>query len=317
MTLRHELDGNILGLGALTTLVTFAALWMHLHSRRAPEATTPAIATILARTELARFRTDAWQLPDEPLLGFVKIPKGEFLMGSDPRVDPLAYENERWSNERLRGSVALPTYYIGRYEVTVAQLAVFAAQSGYPLDPAALQAPPDHPATNVSWTDALAYARWLQATLRESPGTPLELMTLLSAGWRITLPSEAEWEKAARSSDGRVYPWGNWPSTEYANFGASGTRAVGSFMCMSCAFGLSDMSGNVWELTRSPFRPYPFDSNDRAIDLLADALYIMRGGSFSDMANNVRAATRGGVDPGARRSFIGFRLVLTPASDDE
>jgi formylglycine-generating enzyme required for sulfatase activity len=72
------------------------------------------------------------------------------------------------------------------------------------------------------------------------------------------------------------------------------------------------MSGNVWEWTRSPFQAGPYDPPNDRIDLEADALWIMRGGSFSDSAQNVRAAVRGGADPGARRPFIGFRLVLTP-----
>jgi formylglycine-generating enzyme required for sulfatase activity len=72
------------------------------------------------------------------------------------------------------------------------------------------------------------------------------------------------------------------------------------------------MSGNVWELTRSPYRPYPYDPGTEAVDLDADALWVMRGGSYADPARNIRAAIRGGADPGARRPFIGFRVVLTP-----
>ena len=71
------------------------------------------------------------------------------------------------------------------------------------------------------------------------------------------------------------------------------------------------MSGNVWELTRSPYQPYPYDEGDDAGDLATDALFVMRGGSFTDPAPNVRAAIRGGADPGVRRPFIGFRVVIT------
>lgn len=291
----------------------FAVVWLQLQSRDVQPAPAPATARTLARSDVPRFRSDAWQLPDEWLLGFVEIPAGTFLMGSDPDLDPMAYANERWSDQSRRGSVELPAYLIGRYEVTVAQLAVFAAATGYHLEPLTLQQPPDHPATNVSWTDALAYARWLQAQLQETPGTPVPLLQLLNAGWQLTLPSEAEWEKAARTSDGRIYPWGDTASTAYANFGSSSTRPVGRATCPSCAFGLSDMSGNVWELTRSPLQDYPFEIGDRPADVTSDALFVMRGGAFNESANNIRAATRGGVEPGARRPFIGFRLVLTPA----
>jgi formylglycine-generating enzyme required for sulfatase activity len=302
-----------IGVGVLCLTMIFAAVWLRLQGRRVPPEPAPANARALARSDFPRFRADAWQLPDEWLLGFVEIPAGAFLMGSDPNLDPMAYANERWSDQSRRGSVELPAYFIGRYEVTVAQLAVFAAATGYRLDPLTLQQPPDHPAANVSWTDALAYARWLQAQLQQTPGTPVPLQQLLNAGWQLTLPSEAEWEKAARSSDGRIYPWGDTASTAYANFGGSGTRPVGSSTCPTCAFGLSDLSGNVWELTRSPLQDYPFEMSDRPVDTTSDALFVMRGGAFNESANNIRAATRGGVEPAARRPFIGFRLVLTPA----
>jgi formylglycine-generating enzyme required for sulfatase activity len=74
---------------------------------------------------------------------------------------------------------------------------------------------------------------------------------------------------------------------------------------------LLDMSGNVWELTRSPYQPYPYDPTDDRKNLDADALWVMRGGSFGDPERNVRAAIRGGADPGARRPFIGFRVVIS------
>jgi formylglycine-generating enzyme required for sulfatase activity len=71
------------------------------------------------------------------------------------------------------------------------------------------------------------------------------------------------------------------------------------------------MSGNVWEWTRSPYQPYPYDESDDREGLDAEALWVMRGGAFNDGPQNVRAAVRGGADPGARRPFIGFRVVLT------
>ena len=174
---------------------------------------------------------------------------------------------------------------------------------------------PNHPVVFVSWYDALAYCEWLTRCLREWDGTPEPLKTLLrNKQWCITLPSEAEWEKAARGTDGRRYPWGNEPDPDRANYSETGinaTSAVGCFPGGASPCGLEDMSGNVWEWTRSPYQPYPFDpANDRA-DLERDALWVMRGGSFADTERNVRAAIRGGADPGARRAFIGFRVVLT------
>jgi formylglycine-generating enzyme required for sulfatase activity len=85
---------------------------------------------------------------------------------------------------------------------------------------------------------------------------------------------------------------------------------VGSFSCPECAFGLFDMSGNVWEWTRSPYQPYPYDTADDREGLAADALWVMRGGHFGDPEQYVRTAVRGGADPGVHRPFIGFRLAL-------
>jgi formylglycine-generating enzyme required for sulfatase activity len=250
-------------------------------------------------------------LPDEDLLGFVEIPAGPFRMGSDPKVDPRAFDNERWSASSHQGTVDLPDFYIGRYEVTVAQFRAFVEAAAFRADAQALGGKPDHPVGLVSWPDALAYCRWLETTLREWPRTPPPLSRLLSEGWHLTLPSEAQWEKAARGTDGRIFPWGDEPRKDRANFRGTEVMPVGSFACPECPFGLSDMSGNVWELTRSPYRPYPHEPTIEGVDLEADALFVMRGGSYGDPEQNIRAAVRGRVDPGARRPFIGFRVVLT------
>jgi formylglycine-generating enzyme required for sulfatase activity len=260
---------------------------------------------------LEGFREDAWYLPDDELLGFVEIAAGEFAMGSDVARDPLAYENERWSRQQPQGSVALDTFYIARYEVTVAQFRMFADATGYPVERDALAAPASHPVTSISWPDAIAYSRWLERELRASSLTPPPLRQRLDEGWRVSLPTEAEWEKAARGGDGRIFPWGNEPLNDRANYGARAPAAVGRFRCADCAFGLADMSGNVWEWTRSPYQPYPYDAADDGDDLDVEALWVMRGGSFADPVRNVRAAVRGAADPGVHRPFIGFRVVLS------
>jgi formylglycine-generating enzyme required for sulfatase activity len=265
-------------------------------------------------TRLDGFRAEAWQLPDDPTLGFVEIPGGPFIMGSDPRVDRLAFDLESWGEGTGQGTLDLPTFFIGRFEVTVAQYAAFAADTRHPVpDGRTLADPPTHPVAWVSWPDAVAYARWLHARLKASAATgilPDSLAALANTGWRVALPTEAQWEKAARGTDARIYPWGNAPRRDRANFRATATVPVGSFPCPECVHPLADMAGNVWEWTRSPFRPYPFDATLEGIDLSADALWIMRGGSFSDPEQYVRAANRGGADPGARRAIIGFRVAL-------
>jgi len=274
-------------------------------------APVPAESAALT-LELPGYRADLGHLPDGPLLGFVEIADGPFLMGSDPAIDTLAYDVERWSADQPQGVVDVPAFFIGRSEVTVAQFAAFVEATGYEVDPQALAGPLLHPVSLVSWPDALAYCRWLEELLRESPATPPELRTMLVEGWRLTLPSEAQWEKAARGGDGRIFPWGNELRRDRANFATGRTAPVGELACPECPHGLSDMSGNVWEWTRSPWQPYPYDEADDREGLEGDALWVMRGGSFADPVRHVRAAIRGAAGPDVRREFIGFRVVIAP-----
>jgi formylglycine-generating enzyme required for sulfatase activity len=99
-----------------------------------------------------------------------------------------------------------------------------------------------------------------------------------------------------------------------ANYGRTATSPVASFACHECAFGLADMSGNVWEWTSSPFQPYPYNPADDRVSLDQDALWVIRGGGFADDPRLIRTTVRGGADPGARRPFIGFRAVVAKRS---
>jgi formylglycine-generating enzyme required for sulfatase activity len=278
-----------------------------------------AVAVVFAAASIAAgaFATTASAVVDAPV-DFVEIPAGPFMMGADRSTDPAAFENERWSATEAQGTVDLPTFYIARHEVTVASFAEFARATQWKIDTRAVAAPPGHPVTLVSWPDALVYCRWLQKNLQGVH------KTLASNGWQVTLPTEAQWEKAARGTDGRRYPWGNEPRTGVANFVggapqlADGTTSVvpalapvGFFKCPGCAYGLADMSGNVWEWTSSPYQPYPYTTSDDRTNLDADALWVIRGGHFGDDARMVRTTARTGADPGARRPFIGFRVALT------
>ncbi|MDX1495870.1 MAG: SUMF1/EgtB/PvdO family nonheme iron enzyme, partial [Longimicrobiales bacterium] len=294
-------------------LAVWASLWLA-QSRSVEQGAGAGAAGAMVELpgELPGFRPDLFYLPDDSLLGFVEIPAGPFVMGSDPGVDRLAFDIEWWGEGRVQATLELPTFYMARYETTVAQYADFVRRSGHPVaDAAALHAPPDHPVTSVAWTDAVAYVRWLDQALREQPDTPEPVRRLLRDGWRVALPSEAQWEKAARSDDGRIYPWGGEPSREHAHYRASSPAPVGSRPCPDCAFGLNDMAGNVWEWTRSPYQPYPYSDADDQATVAADALWVMRGGSYQDTEQFIRAANRGGADPGARRPFIGFRVALS------
>ena len=240
---------------------------------------------------------------------FVEIPAGTFTMGADPAVDPRASGNEKWSSSQGEGTVDVPAFFMARHEVTVAQFTAFVRDTSARVDPAAIAGPPTHPVTWVSWPNAIAYCRWLESVLAKQAGPAGDRVR---AGWRVSLPTEAQWEKAARGTDRRAYPWGDQPRKDRGNFDGTGTTPVGQFACPECAYGLADMSGNVWEWTSSPYQPYPYDPSDDRANLDADALWVMRGGHYGDPARQVRTTTRGAADPGARRAFIGFRVALVP-----
>lgn len=288
-----------------------------------------------------RFRADAWYLPDEPLLGFVKIPEGPFLMGSDPRQDEQAYGDEQPQHERT-----LSTYYIARYPVTVAQFRAFVQASGHrPDTERCLEGVNNHPVVYVTWHDAVAYCQWLTERLQTWRDTPEPLATLLrEKGWVMTLPSEAQWEKAAAaeprlgSSSQRSellaakqrYPWGDAPDPNRANYHDTGigtTSPVGCFPSGASPYGIEDLSGNVWEWTRSRCRSrwgdnlqaaffvYPYDRSDGREDMsIKDTNRVLRGGTFDNRGRSLRCACRLGNDPFHRTPFNGFRITLSGPS---
>jgi formylglycine-generating enzyme required for sulfatase activity len=238
---------------------------------------------------------------------FVEIPAGPFTMGADRLRDAMAFDNERPEH-----TVDVPAFFIARREVTAGEFKKFAQAGKWSVDQRALEIADSHPVAFVSWTDALAYCRWLEAQLKASASTPPQIARALGDGWHVTLPTEAQWEKAARGGDRRRFPWGEEPRRDRANFASSATVPAGSIACPECAHGLSDMAGNVWEWTRSPLQPYPYTEADDRSNLDADALWVMRGGAFNDASPQlIRTTTRGAAEPGARRPFIGFRVVIS------
>lgn len=291
----------------MCVLIVFVALLMNRQSQQR-EINTLSTSNVM---DLAGFQSRFWYLPDDPLWGFVKIPGGDFLMGSNPAQDRMAYANERWSATRRQGTVALADFYIGKFEVTVAQFRAFAEEYPERANSVQANAVGSLPIANITWPEALAYGRWLEQKLKTSLDTPQELRNFLAAGGKVTLPTEAEWEKAARGPDGRIFSWGEQIATNFANYNSNSVLAVGSKPCNECMYGLQDMGGNVWELTSSPLHAYPYNPDDDLKNLSEDAIWVMRGGSFADSVANIRAAVRGGVDPGVRNSGIGFRLVIT------
>lgn len=238
----------------------------------------------------------------------VRVPAGEFLMGSDPAKDsPQAIENEQPQH-----LVNLSEYYIGKYEVTNVQYQAFIRRTGYEppsnwgsdVIPASKN---DHPVAYVSWNDAMAFTGWLSAT----------------TGLACRLPTEAEWEKTCRGSEGLIYPWGEIsPDSGQANFNnnVGDTTSVGSYSPRGDSpYGVVDMAGNVWEWTSSlwghdaqkPDYGYPYDPTDgrEDLDVPTDVLRVLRGGSYVYDYWGVRCAYRLGDNPFSRGNYLGFRVV--------
>jgi formylglycine-generating enzyme required for sulfatase activity/nucleoside phosphorylase len=283
---------------------------------------------LLARWGDSRFDAEHWYLPAEPLFGFIEIPVGSFMMGSDQRRDKLAMEDR----ECPQHEVNLPSYYLAHWPVTVAQFAAFMNESSFqPQDPNCLRGIANHPVVRVSWHEAMAYCRWLNERLRELARERLDAENLLSESerrfWRgladgslgIGLPSEAEWEKGARGTDGRIYPWEDEADPNLANHnvtGLNGTSTVGCFPGGASPYGCEDLSGNVWEWTRSLFGdyPYPPEGTKRQAreDPAATGPRVLRGGAFLDGAWYARCACRDDGMPGYRYDYYGFRVVASP-----
>jgi formylglycine-generating enzyme required for sulfatase activity len=237
--------------------------------------------------------------PFEPEM--ILIPAGDFLMGSDPAKDKDARDNEHPQH-----TLPLPDYYIARTPITNAQYAAFVNAMNHKQPKHWKRgAPPtgkeNPPVVYVSWYDAVAYCDWL-AQLTGKP---------------YRLPSEPEWEKAARGTDGRIYPWGDEWDPQLCNTKESGigdTTPVGAYPQGDSPYGLLDMAGNVWEWTRTLHRDYPYDPRDGREDLEAAALRVVRGGSFHHSRESARCAVRDWDFPGSVWNSFGFRVVVSRAS---
>ncbi len=245
-------------------------------------------------------------------LEMILIPAGKFLMGSDPNKYYVGY-----GEQHPQHSLDLPDYYLAETPVTNAQYAGFVESTGHeapehftPKSRRSRKGKENHPVVNVSWHDAIAYCKWLSDV----------------TGKNYRLPSEAEWEKGARGTDGHIYPWGDEPDPEKANYSKTGIRdttEVGCFPEGASPYGLLGMAGNVCEWTRSlwggdmdkPEFKYPYDPEDGREDLEAgdEVFRVLRGGSFFYDVRYMRCADRYRYNPLYGYRDVGFRAVLSPS----
>lgn len=168
----------------------------------------------------------------------------------------------------------------------------------------------NHPVVSVTWNDSMDYCQWLNSLLKNE----------LPMGLIFRLPTEAEWEKAARGTDGREYPWGNNFDQNICNTSESrkdGTSPVGLYSPQGDSpYGCSDMSGNVWEWTHSLYEEYPYvvnDGRENENDKLTSRLYrVQRGGSFIDDGGFANCTFRNFPANALLGNNIGFRIVIAP-----
>ncbi len=217
-------------------------------------------------------------VPPADLGEMVLIPEGYFLMGTGGSASAGD------ADELPQGQVYLNAYYIDKYPVTNRQFYAFVLSAGYKAegnwDKYFSSGSADLPVRGVSWNDAQAYADW--------------------AGKR--LPSEAEWEKAARGEDGRTYPWGEDWSSEILPRGEDLYDIMHAEQCAS-PYGVMGTVGLIWQWTASAHHPYPFNPDARGEDK------VMRGGAYSNGRNIVRCANRYAEPANVSLSTSGFRCA--------
>jgi formylglycine-generating enzyme required for sulfatase activity len=301
-----------------------AGLPLHPDQGGLPATQRAQMGEVLSALGDPRFDAAKHFLPADDMLGFVHVPADPaFCIGTrkaDAQRVADILESEIDEDEINDEVTPTAAFYTARYPVTRAQYAAFLRANGRdgtaPNVPAAL-AP--HPCTDVTWADAVAYCEWLQQQLATAPAFDGDAIANLvrQHRWRVMLPSEVEWEKAARGKrKNAVFTWGEQPDPQRANYNDSGvdsTSAVGGFQPND--LGLYDMLGNVWEWTRSEVKdyPYPRDGKCESMNAASTENRVVRGGSWLFTAYHARCAFRYRYEPDDRRDLLGFRVVLCSA----
>ena len=279
----EALDGaNELGLNSEQQAV-YQRLQAKLPGRRSA-ASPDSLKTVGSSGEA--LQTDPRQVP------MALVPAGEFTMGSTLKAD-----------EKPVHRVYLSAFYMDKYAVTVGQYAKY-------LEVTDMVAPPEwdimnqpqhqnRPVVNINWSEAATYCKW--------------------AGKR--LPTEAEWEKAARGTDGRLYPWGNEaPTRLHANFGKKewayhmALVPVGMFELGKSPYGIYDMAGNVWEWVNDWYDHdyYKKSPTKNPQGPATSKSKVVRGGNWLYLQESLRSSFRFNADPAGRQLGYGFRCAKTP-----
>lgn len=251
----------------------------------------PILTLFIAMPILAATASTSTDVVGDDGAPMVRVPAGEFLMGTD------VGEHE---DEKPLHRVSLSAFLIDTYEVTVSRYAKFLEAEDH--DPPFLWAQAkaadhkDRPVIGVDWYEASAYCRWAHKRL----------------------PTEAEWEKAARGTEGRIYPWGNTaPTPAHAQYGdrtgkGYGSLArVGTHVAGKSPYGVHDLAGNAWEWVADRYEATYYQSHETQDPKgpSTGPLRVLRGGSWNSDASILRAANRSGHVPSAKRSDFGFRCA--------
>ena len=247
-----------------------------------------------SEAQLDRLRRSKALEPPAPVeTPMVEVPEGLFVMVSDG--------TQALEDERPKHQVWLPVFFMDLHEVTTAQYAAFLAATGRPApwlwETVNLSQHGDRPVIGVDWHEADGYCRWKGSRL----------------------PTEAEWEKAARGMDGRLYPWGNKaPDKDLANF-ALGARfsysqvlmPVQSYEAGRSPYGLFNMAGNVWEWVQDWYATNYYDGSPERNPQGPEQgqFKVLRGGSWSDLAKYLLTYGRFKLPPDTKNSYTGFRCV--------
>lgn len=258
-------------------------------------STDTAVSTLIAEPSSTQFIPTITPLPAEMTdakgVQMMLVPAGEFMMGS---------ENE--DDERPVHTVYLDDFYVDTFEVTniLYKACVAVSACDKPRDTSRYNNSEyaNHPVVYVDWDMAQAYCEWRNAKL----------------------PTESQWEKVARGTDARIYPWGNSIDTTFANYLniIKDTSEVGSYANGRSVYGVYDLAGNVWEWVADHYgEDYYFTLPPTANNPAGPASgkkRVIRGGSWNDSADVVRSSNRAALDPTAFGTDLGFRCAkdVTP-----